>query len=47
MPVELNYMVNIVPFSTAGNWLIMGFGILGKGVSMALVRAALGHRDRK
>ena len=33
-----------VPFSTSGNGLL-GFGLLGNGVSMALV--ALGHRDRK
>ena len=33
-----------IPSSTTGNGLL-GFGLLGYGVSMALV--ALGHRDRK
>jgi len=37
-------MAFVVPLSTAGNGLL-GFGLLGNGVSMALV--ALGHRDTK
>ena len=42
--LELDNMANIVPLSTPGN-MLLGFGILGKGVSMALV--ALGRLDRK